>query len=108
MLYAFLCFTYALSEFPINLIFRRLVSAGFVYVVATQVSSILSLFPPPSPLCTLSRPSASRHDASPSSGSSSLTQNVVGEGRELLSLLKYGNLNNDDFILAYGFGRRSD
>ena len=38
MLYAFLCFTYALSEFPINLIFRRLVSAGFVYVVSTQVN----------------------------------------------------------------------
>ena len=71
---------------------------------------ILSLFPPllPLPPCTLSRPSASCHDASTSSGSSSSTQNVVGEGRELLSQLKYGNLNNYDFILAYGFGRRSD
>ena len=75
--------------------------------------SILSLFPPPPPPpppppCTLSRPWPSRHDASPSSGSSSLTQNVMGEGRELLSLLKHENLNNDDFISAYGLGQRSD
>ena len=71
--------------------------------------SILSPFPPPPPPpCTLSRPWASRHDASPSSGSSSLTQNVMGEGRELLSRLKHEILNNDDFSSVYGFGRRSD
>ena len=73
--------------------------------------SILSPFPPPPPPpppCTLSRPWASRHDASPSSGSFSLTQNVMGEGRELLSRLKHEILNNDDFSSVYGFGRRSD
>ena len=80
MLYAlcfpmpYLCSVWISTQFHLC----RLVSACFVHVVSKQgkhmrlIHSLFSPPPLPPPLCTLSRPSASRHDASPSSGSSSL------------------------------------